>query len=209
MIWLGGKRLPGYDADQQWQSVLSQDWTITVWGDDDDWPVSDKVRTVLDSAVTFAPKGDATRWRTDILRLALLNTYGGVYCDLDAVPLKSLDPLTGDRSAWVAESPNKKGLPTNAVMGFPARHTLLEDMLQQVDMRAAKHHRIKTAVAVGGHWIEDMLKQGRYDVDVLDWWLFASRSIVDRRTGKPVDSRNTEHGYVNHLYENTARKERK
>lgn len=207
MIWLGGPRLPRYSADEYWKLTLSDEWTIKVWGDDDDWPVSDKVRDVLDNAETFAPKGDATRWRTDVLRLAILNTYGGVYADLDAVPLRPLDPLTGDRDAWVAESPNKQGLPTNAAMGFPRRHLMLERMLGEVDLRAARNVRRKTAQAVGGHWIGELIGDYR-DVELMPWWLFAHRSIVDRRAKKAGDMRNSSMGYMNHFYENTGRKER-
>lgn len=207
LIWLGGPRLPRYDADEYWHLLLDDSWAIKVWGDDDDWPVSDKVRDVLDAAETFAPKDDAVRWRTDILRLALLYTYGGVYLDLDAVPLRSIDPLAGDRDAWLAESPNKQGLPTNAAMGFPAKHRMLAEMLDNVNMRASKHARKRTAVAVGGGWLNELLPRYR-DVELLPWWLFASRSIVDRRTGKAGDVRNREFGYTAHLYENTARKER-
>ena len=207
MIWLGGPRLPSYGADESWPLLLESDWDIKVWGDDDDWPVSAKVRDVLDAAEAFAPKGDAVRWRTDVLRLALLHTYGGVYLDLDAVPLRSINPLVGDRDAWLAESPNKPGLPTNAAMGFPAKHRLLDEMLESVDVRASKYAGERTAAAVGGWWLKALLPRYRH-VELLPWWLFASRSIADRRTGKPGDARNSEFGYTAHLYENTARKER-
>jgi len=208
MIWLGGKRLPGYDADDGWHRILGADWTVTVWGDDDDWPVSSKVRDVLDNATVFAPHNDVTRWRTDVLRLAVLHVYGGVYCDLDVDPLRDLAPLTGDCGAWLAESPNAKGEPTNAAMGFPARHDMLTAMLNDVDIRAATHAKQRTAKAVGGRWLNEVVSLYP-DVELLPWWLFTSQSIVQRRNKAGHDPRNAEHGFMRHRYANTERNRRK
>ena len=208
MIWLGGKRLPRYNADEGWQQVLGADWTVTVWGDDDDWPVDSKVRDVLDNADMFAPRKDVTRWRTDVLRIALLHAYGGIYCDLDVDPMRDLAPLTGDCGAWLAETPNRVGFPTNAVMGFPKQHKMLADMLENVDFRAARNAGVRTVDAVGAGWLAELV--GAYsDVELLPWWLFASRSISGRRSKQPPDARNVAQGFMNHMYENTGRKDRR
>jgi hypothetical protein len=208
MIWLGGERLPGYDADQGWQRLLGDGWTLTVWGDDDDWPVASKVRDVLDNAAVFAPHNDATRWRTDVLRLAVLHSHGGVYCDLDVHPMRDLAPLTGDCGAWLAETPNRLEFPTNAAMGFPAGHPLLTGMLNDIDMRVTRHVGVRTVDAVGAGWLAEVMP-AYPDVQLMPWWMFASRSITGRRKKEPHDPRNAEYGFMNHRYGNTARKDKR
>lgn len=52
--------------------------------------------------------------RADAVRYFILAEYGGVYADMDLVPLQSLEPMLRNSDAMVSETPNV-GL-TNAFM---------------------------------------------------------------------------------------------
>lgn len=168
LIWLGGARPKGYEADSYWKKILDESWTVKLWTDDSLLPVSSHVQSVLETAHSLAPRSDGNRWKSDILRMAILNAEGGMYSDLDAQPLRGIDDLVGRRPAWFAESPNNPGGSTNAAMGFPAGHPMLRDYLDGLPERTKEFAGSRTAKAVGGHYI-DVLIKSHDDIELLPW----------------------------------------
>lgn len=83
-IWLGG---PLPEAYVSWTKTWQEhhpDWTYIIWGDDD-LPLLPLVnKKLFDKASNFGEK-------SDILRLELLNLYGGLYIDTDYECYKSFD----------------------------------------------------------------------------------------------------------------------
>lgn len=200
-IWLGGAMLPGYDHGAAWRDMLPG-WDHVLWGDGDlaGWSVS----PLLERAGRFAPRNDVVRWKVDVFRLAVLFEHGGVYVDCDTVPLRPLDGLLD--VPFVAQSPNDLSKATNAVMGFPPRHPYIGAMLDGLEDRVKRLKGRRVVEQVGGFYLTELLPAHR-DVRMLPWWLFAGRSIRDRRRGIGRDRRNITEGYVDHTYLNTARKQ--
>jgi mannosyltransferase OCH1-like enzyme len=195
LIWLGGPRPAVYDHDARW-SELHPGWDVRLWGDADldGWDVSG----LLGEAGRFAPADDQVRWKVDILRLQVLAVHGGIYVDCDTVPHRSFEPLLSD-GPWLAETPNVPGTPTNAVMGMPAGHPLMVDMVGQVAARVEAYAGRRVVKQVGGGWLTELVG-GYPDVRLLPWWWFASRPI--RRRRRP-DPRNMTEGFCDHMYANT------
>lgn len=185
-IWIGGEIPPIYDHGSEWKA-LHPDWEHHLWIDPPDW-----VRLLAG-----APSGDETRFMVDVWRLQILYDYGGIYVDCDTVPLRSFDPLT--EKPFVAQSPNKLSLATNAVMGFPPAHPVLQRMLDGLIDRLRTHGGKRVVESVGGYYLTESLGE----VEMLPWWLFASRSIAQRRKG--LDPGPRPEAYADHLYANTLR----
>lgn len=185
-IWIGGAIPPVYDHGTEWER-LHPDWETHLWTTPPEW-----IRLL-----PGAPKGDKTRFMVDVWRLQLLHDHGGIYVDCDVVPLRPFDDLLG--SAFVAQSPNKLTVATNAVMGFPSRHPVLAAMLDGLEDRLRTHGGRRVVESVGGFYLTESLD----GVDMLPWWMFASRSIAQRKRGLNPGPRPG--AYADHLYANTLR----
>lgn len=183
-IWIGGAIPPIYDHGGEWDQ-LHPTWEHHLWTTPPDW-----IRLLAG-----APTGDKTRFMVDVWRLELLYDHGGIYVDCDVVPLRPFDDLLA--SPFVAQSPNNVALATNAVMGFPAHHPVLARMLEGLHARLETHGGRRVVESVGGLYLTENLG----GVEMLPWWMFASRSIAQRRKG--VDPGPRPGAYADHLYANT------
>jgi len=65
-------------------------WTLRVWTDDDHASALARAGAPARAAYAALPAGAA---RADVARYAILSAHGGVYADLDAQCLRSLEPL--------------------------------------------------------------------------------------------------------------------
>ena len=68
---------------------------------------------------------DRLRYRSDLLRLEILYSFGGLYVDMDVEPLRPIEGLIRGHTAVVAYSPNQwrgKSIITNALIWATPRH---------------------------------------------------------------------------------------
>lgn len=200
-IWLGGPIPDVYNHFDRFDR-LHPHWELKLWGDDDldGWPVSPLLRR----ADELAPANDRVRWKVDILRLAVLDRYGGIYVDCDTSPHRPLDPLL-QHDAFVAQSPNDLSKATNAVMGATPNHPYIQALIDGLEARCEQHPGGRVVRTVGGFWLTDLLPNFP-DVQMLPWWLFAGQAIRDRNRGNRRDPRNAAEGFVDHTYQNSARR---
>jgi len=119
--------------------------------------------------------------RVDLVRLAYLHMYGGVYADLDYEVLRPLDDLLDTRHAIVGrerggigEVLRKRAYVINALMGSPPGHPLWLDVMHGM-VRAYRPRRgiesqtryvIRMAIAILDDEVENHIK-GEPDVVVL------------------------------------------
>lgn len=68
--------------------------------------------------------------RADAIRYFILYEYGGVYADMDLVPLRSLEPMLRNSRAMVGETPNV-GL-TNAFMSGATKSDFYEFVIHEL-----------------------------------------------------------------------------
>lgn len=94
-VWLGDKAPPG-NTDPDSFKKHHPLWCYTRWNDEGlgDFDIVDD----LDPQIRALTRGlwplcRTTAQASDILRLAILWSYGGVYADIDCAALKPLDPL--------------------------------------------------------------------------------------------------------------------
>lgn len=174
-------------------------WAHILWTPNPISKLSLRNQSLYDHALTHAPD-DWIRWRADIARLEIIYQYGGVYSDMDVECLKPLDPLMDVVSCWVPESPNALGHATQALIAAEAKHPFLSHLLNELPISAERHSNSRINHRVGSRFV-DREYQGRQDVRMLNWDLFAAQSITARDRGQQATPR----GFVNHQYFNTDR----
>lgn len=123
-IWLGPAPMPQQFVEwgRQWLE-LHPGWEMKQWGDAQAATLEMQNRASFYSAPTWAGK-------SDILRLEVLNRFGGVYIDTDFEPLKNIEPYLWSAQAFVAWQDTH--LINNAIMGAVPHHPYLEAMLRDV-----------------------------------------------------------------------------
>ena len=87
------------DIIRQWKVLHppSNGWNVTVW--DDSKVISWLVSKQKHDTIQLLSSIPITAWTTDLLRIFILNEFGGIYVDTDIVPLLPLDPLV----EWLQE----------------------------------------------------------------------------------------------------------
>lgn len=100
-IWLGGP-VPEQEQKQiqSWKTINPK-WKHMLWTDKEVANFHIKCRKEFDDAKSMAGKAD-------ILRLELLNEFGGFYFDTDTIALKPLDPLIKHKGFLCCNESNLK-----------------------------------------------------------------------------------------------------
>ena len=128
-IWLGGRPLPARWEDfSKRLQAMNPDWEYHRWADAD-----------ADALLFGTPYEPAYRawsnpgFRSDILRLLILQQVGGVYLDTDCEPVRPLSPLLAGRMGFIGATfspqPIVEVLVENAVMAACPGHPFLEAAL--------------------------------------------------------------------------------
>jgi hypothetical protein len=132
-IWLGSPLSETHTAClAQWQS-LNPDYDVLLHTDASmlkDSPHLPLVSRVLSSQANYGVK-------SDVLRLALLHSLGGVYADVDVIPLQPLDSVLskcGDFLCGAANVIGGNGELSNSVLASSPNHALLEYMLSKIEV---------------------------------------------------------------------------
>jgi FkbM family methyltransferase len=102
--------------------MLHPGWEIKVWQDPvkaEGW-LLEKYWTKVNSGAQFA----------DLLRLDVLNKYGGVYIDSDLLLLKCLDDLTDGFDFFVGSEDGERL--TNAVIGAAKGHAAIRALIEEL-----------------------------------------------------------------------------
>lgn len=134
-IWLGGLVPEKYAAwIATWQKH-HPNWTIIMWMDHD-LPFLHLVnKDLLEKAKNYGEK-------SDILRIELLNTFGGLYIDTDCECLQPFDPFNRSNSFYISSvGVGVCGIGVNnAVIGAAQAHPLIQKILY--GMKSARKKRI-------------------------------------------------------------------
>ena len=129
-IWLGGQPLPSRWADFSARlQEMNPDWEYRLWGDAE-----------ADALLSGTPYEPAYRawtnpgFRSDILRLLILQRFGGLYCDTDCEPVRALSPLLAGRMGFIGATfspqPIVEVLVENAVLAACPGHPFLQAVLR-------------------------------------------------------------------------------
>ena len=158
----------------------------------------------------------AKNWgeRADILRYHILYKYGGFYCDMDILAIKSFEPLCHGAGLIVGVS----NLPTieanNAVMGAAPRHPVIKELKKNIVARTSHEGRRLTTISRTGpaylsRTIQNCFTKGLCcDVLVLPIPYFYPLSInyQGKQTQDVYDRFVSKESYCAHLWEGRWRR---
>jgi mannosyltransferase OCH1-like enzyme len=154
-VWLGG-------TEPEWLSRLAAtwrrhhpSWEMVNWTDenvDELFPLVNQ--RIFDSAPEIAPK-HIGQLRSDVLRLEILQRFGGVYIDSDFECLKSIEPLThAERpaecfAAWEVQN----RWVNNAILGSTPKHPFIDALVYGLDENVRKHLGFKPNKLSGPQYV--------------------------------------------------------
>jgi inositol phosphorylceramide mannosyltransferase catalytic subunit len=142
-IWLGSE--PPADLLKLSETVkkLNPDFEYRLWRDCD----------VGEFCLLEHPAYKAAKnWgeRADILRYHILYTYGGFYCDMDILSIKSFEPLCHGAGFVVGISNLPVIEANNAVMGAAPRHPVLKELKSTILARTSAAGKRLTTISRTG-----------------------------------------------------------
>lgn len=131
-----------------------------------------------------APAGDLFRYRADLLRLEILAAYGGVYADMDVVPLRPFDALLEPGGAFAGYSPDRwrgEKIVTNAIVGAEPGHPWILRCVERIKVSVATYGGSFTAMVVGPHHVNRNLRE-RDGVRIYDAPILYPRTKEEKET---------------------------
>lgn len=133
LIWLGPKTIPRRcrDCIAQAKRIFS-DWEIMFWTDDSE-ALELLDQTVLAKMRTLENYGA----QSDILRLEALRVFGGVYLDVDMLPLRSFNPLI-EKNCFFCGLESGHSI-CNAVIGAAPNHPIITNYLSAINYHCVKN----------------------------------------------------------------------
>jgi mannosyltransferase OCH1-like enzyme len=119
-VWLGNKPMPEEHQKfgEKWLAMHSG-WEMKLWSDE--FIETSRFRKLIETARKVSS-------RSNIIRLEVIERYGGVYCDTDVEPLRCFETLLEDVEAFCGyEVPDQRVC--NAVFGATPYHPWLATLL--------------------------------------------------------------------------------
>ena len=161
-VWLGSAPIPEQQEQfwEKWQQ-LHPGWEFRTWRDDDiTWIPNYRTLPQLASHSS----------RSDLVRFAVLQKYGGVYVDTDVEPLRSFEPIMGMPLGAFAGWESKSAICT-AVMGAEPHHPATLALVKGVDMWRRNHLRSHETTQTGPGFLTHTWKH-RNDVTLFPPGMF-------------------------------------
>lgn len=154
-IWLGSAAIP--EMFELWWAAFQRihpDFEFMTITDHTELEIPDALQPIYRSVDSYAG-------RSDILRIIALYKFGGVYVDTDVMPLRSFVGLLDDPRPFIAKRSSKSF--ESAVIGSPAQHRALLDLMKALPAWFAQHRHNAASVQTGpafvsAHWF------GRLDI---------------------------------------------
>lgn len=173
-IWVGPKPLP-VDLIEPW-AEMHPEWELRLWREAD-------IRAFrLRNAGVFERYLLAGLWHgaANVARVEIVERLGGVYVDMDTVPLRRLDsgPFMGAEVGLfcgrVQPRPEYPGLIGNAYIGAVPHHPVLRTAMRIIEANASNPTPpwIKTGVVPFSNAVATWQKRGRDDIYVAPTHVF-------------------------------------
>ena len=120
---------------QRWKQLHS-DYAYRLWTDDE---CREFVRAEYPGFYSTYQAFPSEIQRVDAVRYLILNTFGGIYLDLDMFPLKNLDALTPSSDFMASYEPDEAAtrharefIVSNAFMASPPQHPFLGKLIEEM-----------------------------------------------------------------------------
>ena len=186
-IWLDEPMPPVFAAyGEAWKQT---GWLVWDWQSSADLPPL-RNADLFDRAPEITP--DWRRFQADVLRLELLEQFGGVYVDCDVEPIRPLDPLVDGHECLIGYSPqhtNGKHPLTNAVMAAVPGHPFITACIDALPESVERYGHRSLAVMAGPWHLTRTYEDGEWDIatptDLYDGTYFAHHwNTARRKAGK-------------------------
>jgi len=141
-IWLGPKPFPtGSIARMKQWIKLHPGWAYQLWTDQQLFSLPEEVKICnpflsLDRLADCFFNSDNFGEKSEILRLAILSSEGGIYIDHDLEPIKPLDPIADEFMFFCGLEILKETLlsssvyPSTHLIGTSPKHPILEESIR-------------------------------------------------------------------------------
>jgi len=141
-IWIGDKPLPDDYRNYQlkWIKNLPADWEYKLYTNED---VAKFEFSSPESLITYNSLPNSTA-QSDLLRMEILNKYGGVYLDLDTEPFEPLDFLIFNFDFFgILYGPGHGGLfIDNYFIGSVPNHPIIQQAIKNIILLAKVPHEL-------------------------------------------------------------------
>lgn len=148
-IWIGKKELMPEKMMKTWENM--EGWEYLLWTEEAIDKLDLKNRKLYDY---FYAKG-CYYGCSDIVRLEVLERYGGVYIDADTERLQSIDEILRDCTFFSVWS-NTEGRIANGVMGTIPNHPIIQNYIEAMGS-ASKVEPVWSTI--GGTMFTDMISK--------------------------------------------------
>lgn len=199
LFWMGEASVLE-DSLGRWRAI-HPDWSVIGWTPE---RLANIVPAALASAAEVEP-ADLSRHVGNVVRWHLLETWGGIWVDVDTKPLASLEPLLGPRPFSAAAGP----MPTPFVCGGPQGHRLWATALAT----SLDHPRGTSPDASGGRMLARIIEDNEIALYPMAWFTevdaagrtlrsrgprystheWATSTTRNRRPKEPADGHTTRH----------------
>lgn len=114
-----------------WIRFLPSGWELRIWDDESVAAMPLLARTQQ----VAADLGIGPRGLSNMLRVQIVGLLGGLYVDVDCLPMGPIDHLAGDRTSWIACAPasRTKAPIENSCFGFRRGHPFLAEVLADAE----------------------------------------------------------------------------
>jgi mannosyltransferase OCH1-like enzyme len=137
-VWIGPPMPDHLAANCAAWAEMHPDWDMKLWTEREIDEIGLHNRALYDQAERIVPRDAVEQFRADIVRYEVLALFGGMYADVDTMPLRNIEPaLTGHYEFAAHEDRTWIG---NTYLGAVPGHSIMQTL---VDGLPANVHRFR------------------------------------------------------------------
>jgi len=137
-IWIGPPMPDHLKANCAAWAEMHPDWDMKLWTEREINEIGLQNRALYDRAESTVPADAVEQFRADIVRYEVLALFGGMYVDVDTIPLRPIEPaLAGHREFAAHEDRTWIG---NTYLGAIPGHEIMQTLVAGLP---ANVHRLR------------------------------------------------------------------
>lgn len=171
--WWDGPQVPlSYARFRRKWEQMHPDWEMKVWDERTflaefgDHPAA----TLYQQRDRWSPRAHEWGWKTNIARLVLLQSYGGVWVDADLEPLSPIDsliePWDGTNKALAARE--DAHYVNNAFLAAVPDSPFINDAVDGLEQRIKSRRGKPSNVATGAHYLTELAQRPDFALEIVD-----------------------------------------
>lgn len=202
-MWVGSRMPSEFKEYRDKLRGLHPEWQLILWGEDNLPDFIDTMHNamLIRQARYISPKAPE-QFVSDVSRYEILNSYGGVWLDVDMDPNKPLGPLNEKTEGWACwEVPGVWA--NNAAMAAEPGSAWLWDAIRGLEDSVNKHPGAANTVKSGPQYLTPILLKHGVTIYPKDYFFPYLWNELDRELESFPDS------YAVHRWNNRRRQKNK